>query len=110
MGKIGHVISKEIILVCCVFMQFFLSVNAQEGRHIVKQGFTLDFFKANIQEPSAWIPYPAINRSEEWKSVLPPQQFATLIQQAEGLLGYQWPIARASVFLDFAENGNRTNF
>ena len=102
--------SKKIIFICCIFMQAFIFVNAQEGRHILKQQYTVDFFRQHIQEATDWVPYPAVNQSAAWRTVLSTEQHAKLIQQAEGLLGYQWPMTRASVFLDFAENGNRTNF
>ena len=110
MRKFVAVNSKKIMLVCMLFMRCFLTANAQEGRHVLKQGFTVDFFKQQIQEPAVWVPYPGINKSIAWKSILTTEQHAKLIQQAEGLLGYQWPMTRASVFLDYAENGNRTNF
>jgi hypothetical protein len=102
--------SKKIIFICCILMQAFISLNAQEGRHILKQQYTVDFFKQHLQEANDWVPYPAVNQSAAWKAVLSTEQYARLIQQAEGLLGYQWPMTRASVFLDFVENGNRTNF
>ena len=110
MRKFVAVSSKKIMFICMLFMQSFLTSNAQEGRHVLKQGFTVDFFKQHIQEPAVWVPYPGINKSIAWKSILTTEQHAKLIQQAEGLLGYQWPMTRASVFLDYAENGNRTNF
>jgi len=93
-----------------IFLTIDASIFAQEGRHILKQQYTVDFFKQHVQEATDWVPYPAINQSADWKSVLSPEQHSKLIQQAEGLLGYQWPMTRASVFLDYAENGNRTNF
>jgi hypothetical protein len=102
--------SKKIIFICCILMQAFISLNAQEGRHILKQQYTVDFFKQHLQEANDWVPYPAVDQSAAWKAVLSTEQYAKIIQQAEGLLGYQWPMTRASVFLDFVENGNRTNF
>ena len=101
---------KKSFFFFLIFVIIEVSAFAQEGRHILKQQYTVDFFRQYIQEPADWVPYPAINQSVAWKSVLSPDQHANLIQQAEVLLGYQWPMTRASVFLDFAENGNRTNF
>ena len=101
---------KKSLFFFLMFVIIEVSVFAQEGRHILKQQFTVDFFKQHLQEATDWVPYPAVNQSAAWKAVLSTEQHAKLIQQAEGLLGYQWPMTRASVFLDFAENGNRTNF
>ena len=103
-------VNKKILFICIFFSQLFLIANAQEGRHVLKQGFTVDFFKQQIQEPADWVPYPGINKSMTWNAILTPAHHAKLIQQAESLLGYSWPMTRASVFLDYAENGNRTNF
>ena len=101
---------KKSLFFFLMFVIIEVSVFAQEGRHILKQQFTVDFFKQHLQEATDWVPYPAVNQSAAWKAVLSTEQHAKLVQQAEGLLGYQWPMTRASVFLDFAENGNRTNF
>lgn len=101
---------KKSLFFFLIFLTIDASIFAQEGRHILKQQYTVDFFKQHVQEATDWVPYPAINQSADWKSVLSPEQHSKLIQQAEGLLGYQWPMTRASVFLDYAENGNRTNF
>ena len=101
---------EKIIIVCSFLVPIIFPAKAQEGRHILKQQYTVDFFKQHLQEATDWVPYPAISQSAAWKAVLSTEQYAKLIQQAEGLLGYQWPMTRASVFLDYAENGNRTNF
>ena len=101
---------KKSFLFFLIFVIIEVSPFAQEGRHILKQQYTVDFFRHHLKEATDWVPYPTINQSAAWKSVLSPEQHVKLIQQAEGLLGYQWPMTRASVFLDFTENGNRTNF
>ena len=101
---------EKIIIVCSFLVPIIFPAKAQDGRHILKQQYTVDFFKQHLQEATDWVPYPAISQSAAWKAVLSTVQHAKLIQQAEGLLGYQWPMTRASVFLDYAENGNRTNF
>ena len=101
---------EKIIIVCSFLVPIIFPAKAQEGRHILKQQYTVDFFKQHLQEATDWVPYPAISQSAAWKAVLSTEQHAKLIQQAEGLLGYQWPMTRASVFLDYAENGNRIKF
>ena len=101
---------KKFYLFFLILLIIKVSPFAQEGKHILKQQYTVDFFKQHLQEATDWVPYPAVNQSAAWRTVLSTEQHAKLIQQAEGLLGYQWPMTRASVFLDFAENGNRTNF
>ena len=101
---------KIVISVCSLFMQISFTSYAQQGRHILKKGYTVDFFQKAILEPTQWVPYPAINNSEIWKSLLTSQKYNSVIKNAEGFIGYSWPVTRASVFLDFVETGNRTNF
>ena len=91
-------------------MGFFLNGIAQKEQHILKQGYTVEFFKKNIQNPQEWVPYPTANESEKWKQLLTTQKYDALVNKAESLVGYNWPVTRASVFLDYVRNGNRTNF
>jgi hypothetical protein len=41
---------EKIIIVCSFCILSIFPVKAQEGRHVLKQGFTVDFFKQQIQE------------------------------------------------------------
>jgi hypothetical protein len=67
-------ICKKNIFVSLLFLQFFLVASAQEGRHILKQGFTVDFFKEQIQEPADWVLYRGINKLMAWNYILNPAQ------------------------------------
>jgi len=91
-------------------MGLFLNGIPLKGQNILKQGYTAEFFKKNIREPQEWVPYPAANESEKWKQLLPTKKYAALVNRAESLMGYEWPMTRASVFLDYVRNGNRIDF
>lgn len=41
---------------------------------------------------------------------LPDETKLSLIKSSEGYLSYEWPNLPATVFLQFSENGNRTNY
>jgi len=101
---------KKSIIIFHFLALSLLGVRAQEGQHILKQGYTVDFFTKNLLEPAQWVPYPSIQQSEKWKALLPPKKYVSLIKSAESYIGYQWPVTRASVFLEFVQNGNRTRF
>jgi hypothetical protein len=74
---------KKSIIIFHFLAISLLGVRAQEGQHILKQGYTVDFFTKNLLEPAQWVPYPSIQQSEKWKVLLPPQKYVSLIKSAE---------------------------
>ncbi|MFT5368888.1 MAG: hypothetical protein ACI8V2_003861 [Candidatus Latescibacterota bacterium] len=64
----------------------------------------------NILIPqSQWQPYPTIQDRDAWAS-LPDAVKNAHIKAGEEALGYTWPSLPASLFLQFARNGNRSNY
>lgn len=57
----------------------------------------------------AWHPYPQAGDRAAWSRV-PADVAEALIARADSWLGTEWPQLPASVFLEFAENGNRTHY
>lgn len=54
-------------------------------------------------------PFPKYEDRKAWKAL--PEDFrAFLIRKGEEYLGYGWPTALASVYMDFYRNGNRTAY
>jgi len=82
-------------------MGLFLNGIPLKGQHILKQGFTVEFFKKNIREPQEWVPYPAANESDKWIQLLPAGKYAALVNRAESLVGYEWPMTRALISITF---------
>jgi hypothetical protein len=101
---------KRLLIVSCVLLGPVFTANAQVGQHILKQEYSVEFFKDAIVEPSQWAPYPTANYADEWQALLPPNKYAALVSRAEGYVGFGWPVGRASVFLEYVQNGNRTRF
>ncbi|MBN2000058.1 heparinase II/III family protein, partial [candidate division KSB1 bacterium] len=56
-----------------------------------------------------WRPFPKWGESDKW-NVVPEAVRLDFITQAEALLGTEWAAPRASVFLDFVRNGNRSRY
>lgn len=56
-----------------------------------------------------WHPYPTIQDRDKWQALPTPVKDAHL-QSGEKALGYDWPTLPASLFLEFARNGNRSNY
>jgi hypothetical protein len=58
---------------------------------------------------AAWHPYPQAGDRAAWARV-PADVAAALTARADAWLGTEWPQLPASLFLEFAENGNRTHY
>jgi len=63
----------------------------------------------HLLPPGAWHPYPRAGDRAAWSQV-PADVAAALIARADAWLGTEWPQLPASLFLEFAENGNRTRY
>jgi hypothetical protein len=70
----------------------------------------VEFLNKAILEPADWVPYPASNKAGEWRRQLPAGKYTAVIANAEQYLDHDWPVARASVFLEYVRNGNRTHY
>jgi hypothetical protein len=56
-----------------------------------------------------WHPWPKCNDRPAWES-LPPQVRKDLIANGERYLGYAWPDLPATLFLEYAREGNRSRY
>ncbi|MCS0631078.1 heparinase II/III-family protein [Telluria mixta] len=65
--------------------------------------------RRRLLPPGAWHPYPRAGDRTAWAQV-PADVAAALIARADAWLGTEWPQLPASLFLEFAENGNRTHY
>ena len=64
--------------------------------------------EAALLDPAVWHPYPKAGDAG-WDKV-PAAVRAAHVRQAEKHLGADWPLPKASVFLDFVRDGNRTRY
>ncbi len=56
-----------------------------------------------------WHPYPRLIEREAWRRLPEPVRVAH-IREAEAFLNTEWPTPKASIFLDYVRNGNRSRF
>jgi hypothetical protein len=56
-----------------------------------------------------WQPFPKAGEREAWLSI-PSRVREAHIREAENYLGTEWPTPKASVFLDYVRDGNRSRF
>lgn len=101
---------KRLLFLNVVLLLSAIDASAQDGLYFEKRGYTSDFFAETIVEPNQWVPWPTANDAREWQSRLSPGKHAALISNAEQYIGYDWPVGRASVFLDYVQDGNRSRF
>ena len=101
---------KRLLFLSIVLFASAIDANAQDGLYFEKRGYTADFFAETIVEPDQWVPWPTANNARQWQSRLSPGKYAALISKAEQYIGYDWPVGKASVFLDYVQDGNRTRY
>jgi hypothetical protein len=65
--------------------------------------------RRHLLAADAWHPYPQAHDRAAWSRV-PADVAAALTARADAWLGTEWPQLPASLFLEFAENGNRTHY
>ena len=61
-----------------------------------------------LPQPS-WHPYPTAAERRAWDG-LPPEVRQVILQRGEKFLGFSYPALPATLYLEFARNGNRTRF
>ena len=64
---------------------------------------------AHLIPKDTWHPFPTVDERQAWET-LPDDLRAAHIAQGETLLGHVWPTLPATLFLEYARNGNRSNF
>jgi len=76
---------------------------------LLATGWTPEKLKEVLLPVAAWHPFPKAAEREGWEAISPEVR-AALLKLAEKHLGTGWQTPRASVFLDFVRNGNRSRY
>ncbi len=71
--------------------------------------FPIDQIRRDLVPPGEWRPYPAISDRQAWDG-LPEEQRRALVADAEPLLGTSWPELKATLFMEFQRDGNRSRY
>ncbi len=90
---------------------FLLSYSAlgQEGKNMLSRRFVPEKLTEILISAENWHPFPRVSEREGWES-LPEKVRTAHIRQAERNLDGDWVTPKASVFLEYVRNGNRSNF
>jgi len=86
-----------------------LSVLAQQRDNLLSGKFGPEKLKEILVSAEDWHPFPNVSEREEWES-LPEKVRAAHIREAEKHLNGDWETPKASVFLEYVRDGNRSNF
>ncbi len=82
---------------------------ASGARNILTGAWTAEKVRAALLPPGSWHPYPKASEREAWLGL--PQAIRTgYIEAADKLRGGEWPTPKASIFLDYVRDGNRSRF
>lgn len=76
---------------------------------MLSEGHSSERLRSMLIPRSDWHPYPTIGDADAWRA-LPDRLRTGYVAQGEAALGYAWPGLPATLFLQFARNGNRTNY
>jgi len=84
-------------------------VERRQERNLLAGRATQEQLSLILLARGQWRPYPTIDGREAW-SVVPEKLRAEFVENAGKLVGKAWPALPATVFLEYARNGNRSNF
>jgi hypothetical protein len=78
-------------------------------RNLLTKAFPADMVKSALIPIESYRPFPTIKDRAGWKG-LRAETKAGLISDGEAFLGFHWPEMPATVFLEYARMGNRTDY
>ncbi len=71
--------------------------------------FPVQMIRQHLVPPGQWRPYPAIADRDTWEA-LPAERRRALVADGESLLGTSWPELKATLFMEFQRDGNRSRY
>ncbi len=108
---------KSIVIRCAAGIWFF-SLNFISPLFSVEPESSVDWFSGSYNRDvlgkilisrTQWHPFPEVEDREGWNLV--PEMWRTfLIQEGEKYLSFKWPELKATLFLEFARDGNRKRY
>jgi len=98
---------RTLVIFSLLVLSF--SVSAQNAeRNMLLTNNSVESLSEIFLEPDAWIPYP--KDADEWKVIVPDAIYRRQIESAEAIMAKEYPVIKATVFLDYVRNGNRNKY
>ncbi|MDH5385948.1 MAG: hypothetical protein OEY18_14700, partial [Candidatus Aminicenantes bacterium] len=111
--KYLSVCSWSIKILFCAILASYLtlasSTGTQDRSDMLSKTYPPEKLKKIILSAKDWHPFPKAHEHEVWQT-LPARVRNAHIQQAEKNLNGDWETPKASVFLEYVRNGNRSNY
>jgi hypothetical protein len=102
--KLSIFVSGPLIATILVSMTL-----AKEGRFKLRELYPQEKIERVLVPREQWQPWPKWSDRRSWES-LPEPVRKDLIANGEPYLGYKWPSLPATLFLEYARNGNRSRY
>mgnify|MGYP003633605708 FL=1 len=102
MPSITH---KILLLFLCCSIVF--SVYSQENRNLLTNALNRKQVADNLNSTKQWVNFPAYEDRDAWNQISEEVRKA-MINEGEAYLDYDWPIVKASMYLEFTRTGDRT--
>jgi hypothetical protein len=83
------------------------STFGQQKRDLLTSNFSRKFVENSLRPDASWVNYPLYADRGAWEA-LPEQIRRKTIAAGEAFLGYDWPIVKATMYLEFTRTGDRT--
>jgi hypothetical protein len=102
---------KVSITICGLLVAGVLPSAAavKEGRFKLRELYPQEKIEKVLVPRGQWQPWPKWSERRSWEG-LPEPVRKDLIANGEAYLGYQWPSLPATLFLEYARNGNRSRY
>jgi hypothetical protein len=106
----GNLVATSVAI-CSVLMAAVLPSAAavQGGRFRLRELYPPEKIEKVLVPRGLWHPWPTWSDRAQWEG-LPEPVRRDLIANGEPYLGYSWPSLPATLFLEYARNGNRSRY
>ncbi|MCK4346137.1 MAG: heparinase II/III family protein [Bacteroidales bacterium] len=98
-----------LCLLCIVIFGYFSNAAEEDKLNLLSNKYPENHLQKIILPAADWYPFPKASDREGW-SGLPAKVRTNHIAQAEKHLNCEWETPKASVFLEYVRNGNRSNY
>ena len=107
----GRFFWRLAIAVALLMITYSIGIYSQEAGNklMLSESYPKETLKNILISRTDWHPFPTANERNPWM-LLPEKTRQCHIARGEHALNYDWPSLPATLFLQFARNGNRSNY
>jgi len=105
-----RIVSQWGVVICLLMIVVLCSTAVgREGRFRLAELYPQEKIAKVLIPRDQWHPWPRWDERQAWEG-LPQVVREDLLANGEKYLGYDWPALPATLFLEFARNGNRSRY